>query len=151
MQNTHGDLAEKIRTIQRAGLEVKGGFIIGFDHDPREIFELQFDFIQRTGIASAMVGLLSALPKTQLYQRLLGEGRLDTTTTGNNTEAVLNFIPKLDRDFLVEGYRRLMATLYEPSTYYRRVLVFLRRVPASRAAAAARPGTTCGRWCGRCG
>jgi radical SAM superfamily enzyme YgiQ (UPF0313 family) len=126
VQNVHGDLAEKVRTIQRAGLEVKGGFIIGFDHDPREIFELQFDFIQRTGIASAMVGLLSALPKTQLYQRLLGEGRLDTSTTGNNTEAVLNFIPKLDREFLIDGYRRLMAALYEPSTYYRRVLVFLR-------------------------
>jgi radical SAM superfamily enzyme YgiQ (UPF0313 family) len=126
VQNVHGDLAEKVRTIQRAGLEVKGGFIIGFDHDPREIFELQFDFIQRTGIASAMVGLLSALPKTQLYQRLLGEGRLDTSTTGNNTEAVLNFIPKLDREFLIDGYRRLMAALYEPSTYYLRVLVFLR-------------------------
>jgi radical SAM superfamily enzyme YgiQ (UPF0313 family) len=125
VQNTHGDLAEKVRTIQRAGLEVKGGFIIGFDNDPREIFELQFDFIQRTGIASAMVGLLSALPKTQLYQRLLGEGRLDASTTGNNTEAVLNFIPKLDREFLVDGYRRLMAALYEPSTYYRRALVFL--------------------------
>jgi radical SAM superfamily enzyme YgiQ (UPF0313 family) len=125
VQNSHGDLADKVRTIQRAGLEVKGGFIIGFDHDPREIFELQFDFIQRTGIASAMVGLLSALPKTRLYQRLLGEGRLDTSTTGNNTEAVLNFIPKLDREFLVDGYRRLMAALYEPSTYYRRALVFL--------------------------
>jgi len=125
VQNVHGDLAEKVRTIQRAGLEVKGGFIIGFDHDPREIFELQFDFIQRTGIASAMVGLLSALPKTRLYHRLLGEGRLDASTTGNNTEAVLNFIPKLDREFLIDGYRRLMAALYEPSAYYRRVLVFL--------------------------
>lgn len=126
VQNTHGDLAEKIRTIQRAGLEVKGGFIIGFDHDPSEIFELQFDFIQRTGIASAMVGLLTALPKTKLYQRLMGEGRLVASATGNNTDGVLNFIPKLDRDFLVDGYRRLMSTLYEPSTYYRRVLVFLK-------------------------
>jgi radical SAM superfamily enzyme YgiQ (UPF0313 family) len=129
-QNVRGDLAEKVRTIQRAGLEVKGGFIIGFDSDPREVFELQFDFIQRTGIAAAMVGLLSALPKTRLYQRLLGEGRLVETaggnvTSGNNTEAVLNFVPKLDREFLLDGYRRLMAALYEPSTYYRRVLVFL--------------------------
>jgi radical SAM superfamily enzyme YgiQ (UPF0313 family) len=124
-QNTHGDLVEKIRTIQRSGLEVMGGFIVGFDNDPREIFELQFDFIQKTGIAAAMVGLLTALPKTQLYHRLLGEGRLDSAATGNNTEAVLNFIPKLDREFLIDGYRRLMRTLYEPSTYYRRVLVFL--------------------------
>ena len=124
-QNTHGDLVEMIRTIQRSGLEVMGGFIVGFDNDPREIFELQFDFIQKTGIAAAMVGLLSALPKTQLYHRLLGEGRLDAVTTGNNTEAVLNFIPKLDREFLIDGYRRLMRTLYEPTTYYRRVLTFL--------------------------
>jgi radical SAM superfamily enzyme YgiQ (UPF0313 family) len=124
-QNTHGDLTEMIRTVQRSGMEVMGGFIVGFDNDPKEIFELQFDFIQKTGIAAAMVGLLTALPKTQLYHRLLGEGRLDTATTGNNTEAVLNFIPKLDREFLVSGYKRLMWTLYEPTTYYRRVLTFL--------------------------
>ena len=124
-QNTHGDLAEKIRTIQQSGLEVMGGFIVGFDNDPQEIFQLQFDFIQKTGIATAMVGLLTALPKTQLYFRLLGEGRLDTDTTGNNTEAVLNFRPKLDREYLIDGYKRLMWKLYEPSTYYSRVLVFL--------------------------
>ncbi len=124
-QNTHGDLAEMIRTVQRSGMEVMGGFIVGFDNDPKEIFQLQFDFIQKTGIAAAMVGLLTALPKTQLYHRLLGEGRLDTKSTGNNTEAVLNFIPKLDREFLITGYKRLMWTLYEPTTYYRRALTFL--------------------------
>jgi radical SAM superfamily enzyme YgiQ (UPF0313 family) len=124
-QNTHGDLVEKIKTVQRSGMEVMGGFIVGFDHDPQEIFQLQYDFIQKTGIAAAMVGLLTALPKTQLYHRLLGEGRLDTSSTGNNTEAVLNFIPKLDREFLINNYKRLMWTLYEPRTYYRRVLTFL--------------------------
>jgi radical SAM superfamily enzyme YgiQ (UPF0313 family) len=124
-QNTHGDLVEMVRKVQRSGLEVMGGFIVGFDNDPKEIFQLQYDFIQKTGIAAAMVGLLTALPKTQLYHRLLGEGRLDTVTTGNNTEAVLNFIPKLDREFLISGYKRLMWTLYEPTTYYRRVLTFL--------------------------
>jgi radical SAM superfamily enzyme YgiQ (UPF0313 family) len=124
-QNTHGDLVEKIKTVQRSGMEVMGGFIVGFDNDPQEIFDLQYNFIQNTGIAAAMVGLLTALPKTQLYHRLLGEGRLDTVSTGNNTEAVLNFMPKLDRDFLINGYKRLMWTLYEPRTYYRRVLTFL--------------------------
>jgi radical SAM superfamily enzyme YgiQ (UPF0313 family) len=124
-QNTHGDLVEKIKTVQRSGMEVMGGFIVGFDNDPQEIFDLQYNFIQNTGIAAAMVGLLTALPKTQLYHRLLGEGRLDTISTGNNTEAVLNFIPKLDREFLINGYKRLMWTLYEPRTYYRRVLTFL--------------------------
>jgi radical SAM superfamily enzyme YgiQ (UPF0313 family) len=124
-QNTHGDLVEMVRTVQRSGMEVMGGFIVGFDNDPQEIFQLQYDFIQKTGIAAAMVGLLTALPKTQLYHRLLGEGRLDTKSTGNNTEAVLNFIPKLDREFLISNYKRLMWTLYEPTTYYRRVLTFL--------------------------
>lgn len=125
-QNTHGDLAEKVQTIQRNGMEVMGGFIVGFDHDPHEIFELQFDFIQKTGIAAAMVGLLTALPKTQLYHRLLGEGRLDAKSTGNNTEAVLNFIPKLDREYLLNGYKWLMWKLYEPNAYYRRALTFLK-------------------------
>ncbi len=124
-QNLGRDLSEAIRTIQRSGLEVMGGFIVGFDSDPREIFELLFDFIQRTGVAAAMVGLLTALPKTRLYLRLLGEGRLSANATGNNTEAVLNFVPKLDREFLLAGYRQLMKTLYEPRTYYQRALTFL--------------------------
>jgi radical SAM superfamily enzyme YgiQ (UPF0313 family) len=124
-QNTHGDLVQMIKTVQRSGMEVMGGFIVGFDNDPQEIFQLQYDFIQKTGIPAAMVGLLTALPKTQLYHRLLSEGRLVADSIGNNTEAVLNFIPKLDRDFLVGGYKRLMWTLYEPTTYYRRVLTFL--------------------------
>jgi radical SAM superfamily enzyme YgiQ (UPF0313 family) len=124
-QNARRDMAESIRVIQRSGLEVMGGFIVGFDNDPRDIFDLQFNFIQRTGIATAMVGLLTALPKTQLYHRLLGEGRLDATATGNNTEAVLNFIPKLDRQYLTDGYRKLMNALYEPRNYYQRVLTFL--------------------------
>ena len=125
MQNVGRDLSEAIRTIQRSGLEVMGGFIVGFDNDPREIFDLLFDFIQRSGVATAMVGLLTALPKTRLYHRLLGEGRLSANATGNNTEAVLNFVPKLDREFLLNGYRQLMKSLYEPRTYYQRVLTFL--------------------------
>ncbi len=125
VQNTRRDLAESIRTIQSAGLEVMGGFIVGFDNDPTDIFERQFDFIQKTGIVTAMVGLLTALPQTRLYQRLSREGRLLAETTGNNTAAVLNFVPRLDRQFLIEGYRRLMRTLYEPKLYYRRILTFL--------------------------
>lgn len=125
LHNTRRDLVESIRVIQRSGLEVMGGFIVGFDSDPREIFDLQFDFIQRTGIVTAMVGLLTALPKTKLYHRLLGEGRLEAEATGNNTQAVLNFVPKLDREFLIQGYRGLMASLYEPKTYYQRALTFL--------------------------
>ena len=125
LQNTRRDLAESIRTIQQAGLEVMGGFIVGFDNDPADIFELQYEFIQKTGIVTAMVGLLTALPQTRLYKRLSREGRLLTETTGDNTAAVLNFVPRLDRRFLIEGYRRLMRSLYEPRSYYQRILAFL--------------------------
>ncbi|MBI5361743.1 MAG: DUF4070 domain-containing protein [Planctomycetes bacterium] len=124
-QNERRDLVGAVRTIQRSGLEVLGGFIVGFDHDPADIFERQFEFIQRSGVATAMVGLLTALPRTRLHERLAREGRLAGTSTGNNTDAVLNFEPVLGRAFLVDGYRRLMHRLYEPRNYYRRVRTFL--------------------------
>jgi radical SAM superfamily enzyme YgiQ (UPF0313 family) len=125
LQNSHRDMADAIRTIQEAGMEVMGGFIVGFDSDPEDIFDLQFDFIQRTGIVTAMVGLLMALPKTQLYERLLREGRMREMPTGNNTQASLNFETKLDRNFLIAGYRELMRSLYQPDSYYQRVVTFL--------------------------
>ena len=84
------------------------------------------EVIQRSGVVSAMVGLLTALPETRLYRRLLKEGRIEKETTGNNTEAVLNFKPKLNREFLVNGYRELMKKLYEPNTYYQRIRTFLK-------------------------
>jgi len=126
VQNTNRDLVESVKTLQRAGLEVMGGFIVGFDSDQNDIFRRQFDFIQRSGVATAMVGLLTALPKTRLYQRLSGEGRILHATQGNNTSATLNFLPKLNREFLLNGYRDLMRRLYEPRTYYRRIRTFLK-------------------------
>jgi len=102
-----------------------GGFIVGFDNDKMDIFKRQFEFIQRSGVVAAMVGLLTALPQTRLYHRLLKEGRLETETTGNNTDAVLNFRPKLDREFLINGYRELMKELYAPRNYYQRIRTFL--------------------------
>ena len=134
------DLADTVRTLQRYGMEVMGGFIVGFDNDPREVFQLQFDFIQRSGVVTAMVGLLNALPQTALYQRLVREGRLLAESCGNNTDAALNFISRLDRDFLLSGYRELMRRLYEPAHYYRRIHTFLRtyraRGPAPRLSGA---------------
>ncbi len=124
-QNEGRELVDAVRIIQHAGLEVMGGFIVGFDSDRRDIFRRQFEFIQRSGVVTAMVGLLTALPKTRLHARLAREGRLQATTTGNNTQAVLNFDPKLGREFLENGYRELMKQLYEPNTYYRRVRTFL--------------------------
>ena len=93
-----------------------GGFIVGFDNDPTDIFKRQFEFIQRLGVVTAMVGLLTALPETRLYRRLIDEGRIETESTGNNTQATLNFRPRLGREFLVNGYRELMTKLYRPPT-----------------------------------
>ena len=124
--NSGRDLIDAVHTIQRAGLEVMGGFIIGFDSDKPDVFERQFEFIQKAGVVTAMVGLLTALPKTRLYQRLAGERRLLGESAGENTRAAMNFEPKLDREFLLDGYRKLMQRLYEPGTFYRRVSLFLR-------------------------
>jgi radical SAM superfamily enzyme YgiQ (UPF0313 family) len=125
VQNLRRDLVETVKTLQRAGLEVMGGFIVGFDNDKMDIFERQFEFIQRSGVVAAMVGLLTALPETRLYQRLMKEGRLETESSGNNTDAVLNFRPRLDREFLINGYRQLMQELYAPRNYYERIRTFL--------------------------
>jgi len=125
LQNSKRDLADSVRAIQSAGLEVMGGFIVGFDNDPLDIFGRQFEFIQRSGVVTAMVGLLTALPQTRLYERLAREGRMLAESVGDNTAAVLNFVPRLDRNHLFAGYRELMRSLYSPENYYRRVRAFL--------------------------
>ncbi len=125
VQNSKRDLADAVRVIQGAGLEVMGGFIVGFDNDPLDIFRRQFEFIQRSGVVTAMVGLLTALPQTRLYERLAREGRMLADSIGDNTAAVLNFVPRLDRAHLFDGYRELMRSLYAPDNYYRRVRAFL--------------------------
>lgn len=124
LQNLRGDLAEAVRTIQSAGIEVMGGFIVGFDSDEPDIFQRQFDFIQNSGVVTAMVGLLQALPHSRLYRRLDQEGRLLGAGGGDNTSSALNFKTCLDRDFLLREYRELMNRLYEPRTYYQRARTF---------------------------
>jgi radical SAM superfamily enzyme YgiQ (UPF0313 family) len=126
IQNKGRDLVEAIQIIQRSGMEVMGGFIIGFDNDQQDIFHRQFEFIQRSGVVTAMVGLLTALPQTRLYHRLMREGRLEADSTGNNTQAILNFKPMLNREFLQNGYRELMQQLYEPGAYYQRIRALLK-------------------------
>lgn len=126
MQNVRRDLLHSIRIIQSAGLEVMGGFIVGFDGDKSDVFQRQFEFIQKAGVVTAMVGMLTALPGTRLYKRLVAEGRLLAESHGNNTDC--NFIPKLGREELVEGYRRLMQKLYEPATFYGRARILLRNL-----------------------
>lgn len=126
LQNEGRNLVEAVQTLQRDGLQVMGGFIVGFDHDTPDIFKQQFEFIQRSGVVTAMVGLLTALPQTRLYHRLQREGRLVAASSGNNTDAKLNFRPKLSREFLESGYRDLMKKLYEPGAYYQRIRTYLK-------------------------
>jgi radical SAM superfamily enzyme YgiQ (UPF0313 family) len=124
--NTRYDLVEAVQTIQRAGLQVMGGFIVGFDNDKPDIFQRQFDFIQKAGVVTAMVELLQGLPRSRLYDRLAHEGRLlPGESLGGSAAARLNFEPKLDRGFLLRNYRELIQRLYEPNNYYRRVRTFL--------------------------
>ncbi|MBI4582344.1 MAG: B12-binding domain-containing radical SAM protein [Planctomycetes bacterium] len=134
MQNTRRDLIASVRKIQNRGIEVMGGFIVGFDTDQSDIFERQSEFIQQSGIATAMIGLLTALPGTRLFERLKAEGRIVRESTGNNLEAVLNFVPRLDRDSLIEGYRALVHRLYQPKMYYRRVWNLLREFRPRKSA-----------------
>lgn len=116
-----GDLAGKVRTVQEAGLEVLGGFIIGSDGDKPTLFENTIRFIQDTGVVIAMAGLLTALRHTKLWKRLQKEGRLVGESTGNNTHHFgFNFVPKLEEQFLIEGYIQLLQKLYSSRAYYDR-------------------------------
>ncbi len=126
-QNTRRSLLESVKRIQAYGMEVMGGFIVGFDHDPEDIFDRQINFIRESAIPLAMVGLLTALPDTQLWRRLKTEGRLIAESCGNNTSESLNFIPRMDATRLVEGYRTVLKTIYNSREYYQRALECLRR------------------------
>ena len=125
-QNLSINLLEAVKTIQRNGMEVMGGFIIGFDNDPPNIFERQIKFIQNSGVVKAMIGLLNAIPGTRLYQRLQEEGRLLQDCTGDNCDGSLNFVPRMDAQTLRDGYQAVLNNLYSPKQYYDRVLEFLK-------------------------
>ena len=127
-QNTRVDLLDSVKKIQSYGMEVMGGFIVGFDTDPEDIFERQINFIRESAIPLAMVGLLTALPDTQLWRRLKSEGRLLTESSGNNTSDSLNFVPRMDPARLLEGYQAILRTIYSPGEYYGRALECLKRV-----------------------
>jgi radical SAM superfamily enzyme YgiQ (UPF0313 family) len=122
-----GDLLKSVKKIQSYGMEVMAGFIVGFDNDPDDIFERQISFIRESAIPLAMVGLLTALPDTQLWRRLEKEGRLLGESSGNNTNCALNFVPRMDAARLIAGYQSIMRTIYKPSEYYQRALDSLKR------------------------
>jgi radical SAM superfamily enzyme YgiQ (UPF0313 family) len=123
--NRGRDMVAAIRKLQAAGIQVLGGYIIGFDNDDEGIFSRQIKFIQESGVVTAMVGLLNAAPKTRLWQRLMAENRLQLDATGDNTDGTINFVPKMDKEILLRGYRKLVRTIYSPRYFYRRVCRFL--------------------------
>ncbi len=124
--NTNRDLIANVKKIQDAGLEVQGGFIVGFDSDPPKIFEELTSFIQESGIVTAMVGLLNAPRGTKLQKRLENEGRMLKDFTGNNTDFSINFIPRMDSKTLLDGYQKILNKIYSPKYYYERVMRFMK-------------------------
>ena len=132
-QNLKSDMLASVRRIQAKGMEVSGGFILGFDSDPEDIFDRQIRFIQDAAIPTAMVGLLTAAPSTRLYRRLRAEGRLSEESSGNNTHDLrLNFVPKMDLAKLLAGYKRVLAEIYKPDRYFDRCLKLLKSLKTHR-------------------
>lgn len=125
-QNRNRDLVSSVKKLQRMGLQVMGGFIVGFDSDDESIFERMIDFIQQSGIVTAMVGLLQAPIGTQLYQRMLGEGRIRKVYSGDNVDGETNIVPKMDLEHLKIGYRKILDSIYSAKGFYERVRTFLK-------------------------
>ncbi len=125
-QNLRRDLVQSVKKLQRAGFIVSGGFIVGFDSDTEKVFDEQINFIQRSGITNAMVGLLNAPTGTKLHQRMKTEGRLLDMFSGNNMDASINFIPKMNYQTLIRGYSFLLHTIYSQKEYFKRITEFLR-------------------------
>ena len=124
--NNNRNLIDSVHQIQKTGIEVAAGFIVGFDNDPPTIFQRQIDFIQKSGIITAMVGLLNAPRFSRLYARLAGEGRILQNFSGDNTDYSINFIPVMDKEKLLEGYRKILHGIYSSKFYYQRLKLFLK-------------------------
>ncbi|MFO8235478.1 MAG: DUF4070 domain-containing protein, partial [Bacteroidales bacterium] len=121
VQNNNRNLLQSVKKIQKKGIQVSGGFIVGFDSDTPGVFQRQIDFIQKSGIVSAMVGLLNAPKNTRLYEQMEEENRLTTEATGNNTDFSMNFIPKMNYNELINGYNKIIHNIYGVKPYYRRL------------------------------
>jgi len=126
IQNHKRDLMQSVKIIQSAGIEVTAGFIVGFDNDSPTVFQQMTEFIQHSGIITAMVGLLNAPRKTKLYERLEKEGRITDQWTGDNTDYSMNFVPKMNRHILMKGYQSVLHGIYASRPYYERVISFLK-------------------------
>jgi radical SAM superfamily enzyme YgiQ (UPF0313 family) len=142
-QNVNRDLIDDIRTLQRAGLEVQAGFIIGFDNDDDGTSRRQFEFIQRSGIVIAMAGQLQAPPGTRLLTRLRSEGRVLGPSSGDNTDGSTNVVAKMGVERLRAAHAWLLSRLYEPKACYARIRRLLQELPSrppQRTRPVSRPG-----------
>ena len=133
-RNRNRDLVSSIKKLQRMGLQVMGGFIVGFDSDDETIFQRMIDFIQESGIVTAMVGLLQAPIGTQLYQRMMREGRIRKVYSGDNVDGETNIVPKMEMARLKKGYRKILDSIYSAKGFYERVHTFLEDYKPARHA-----------------
>lgn len=128
MQNTHQDILASVRTVYSHGMDIFAGFIVGFDNDTVATFDRQYRFILNSGIQAAMIGLLTAAPKTPLYERLQREGRvIPDANASDNTKLGTNVIPKgMTYDEMVSGYRELYQRLFDDRGIAQRITNKLR-------------------------
>lgn len=125
LQNTREDIVSAVHRIQAAGIEVMAGMIVGFDNDDPSIFEEQFRFIQQARIPISMTGMLNAVPKTPLHERLRAAGRLIAESVGDQF-VFTNIVPGgMSRLELYEGYQTLLRRLYDYRAYRRRAMDFI--------------------------
>jgi radical SAM superfamily enzyme YgiQ (UPF0313 family) len=131
-QNRNRDMVADVKHIQRAGIQVQGGFIVGFDHDSPSVFQRQIEFIQNSGIVTAMVGLLQAPPGTRLFDRMQKNKRIRCDASGDNADGTTNIIPLMGLETLTSGYHSILQHIYSPGPYYERVKTLLRTIRAPR-------------------
>lgn len=139
-QNKNRDLLSSVKRIQNFGMQVMGGFIVGFDSDTPSIFQRQIEFIQKSGIVTAMMGILQAPFGTKLYERIKREGRLLSEISGDNGDGTTNMIPKMDPDVLREGFLKIIRDLFSPEMFYERVKTFLKEYHPPKAPVSIRFG-----------
>ena len=124
-QNTGRDIVAAIKKIQQFGMQVQAGFIVGFDSDQPTVFDKMITLIQDSGIVTAMVGLLNAPRGTKLYKQMASENRLTQLPTGDNMDCSMNFIPRMEMHELLDGYHKVLNTIYSQKYYYKRIQTFL--------------------------
>jgi len=124
-QNAGRDVISAVKKIQRFGMQVQAGFIVGFDNDTPGVFDKLISMIQDSGVVTAMVGLLNAPRGTKLYKKLMSENRLTKPPTGDNMDCTMNFIPKMDIHQLLDGYQKVLNTVYSQKHYCKRIKTFI--------------------------